>query len=95
MGENAKKPHDPCGSFEAPQKFALVWFFCILAGGIALTLGLAQLDRGMYDSNGEWIDYWQYRENRNAFTRVPSENIDPRALGSYSTAAFRAKEAAE
>ncbi len=92
MGEHAEKSEDPCAEFGRTQKYALVWFFCVILGGVLLTAKLSNIDHWMYAHNGEFLDYDQYRENRQALTTVPSERVDPRQKGSIDVAIERVNE---
>ena len=85
---------DPCGGFGPDQRWALVWFVAVLIGGITLTSQLARIDSWMWTNNAQVLDYRQYAENRETFTSLGTERVDPRARGSYSTAASEAIEAA-
>ncbi|MCB0346066.1 MAG: hypothetical protein KDD66_13175 [Bdellovibrionales bacterium] len=89
MSKHAESAGDPCGDFGPTQKYALVWFFCVILGGVLLTMKLASIDSWMYANNGEFLDYQQYRENRRALTTIPSERVDPRQMGSIVTAEER------
>jgi hypothetical protein len=70
---------DPCGEFGPVQKSALAWFFSVIAIGVFAVYQLCKIDRHMYDSNAETLDYSAYRDNRLAQVGIRSDLIDPRS----------------
>lgn len=81
---------NPCAEFGPVQKAATAWFAFVIIGGACLVCLLAGIDRHMWETNGEFLDYTQYRDNRDSFTAIGSERIDDRQRGVYSTANSRA-----
>lgn len=77
---------DPCAEFGPTQRWAVVWFFSVIALGLFMTYRLSNLDRWMYDNNAETFNTESIRENRLAFTSVRSEQSDPRQQGDYFSA---------
>lgn len=74
------------GSWGATQSWAVVWFFGAIIVGSGLTFLLSNIDHYLYNTNAEVLDYEKYRNNRSAFTSVPKEAQDPRALGDLRSA---------
>lgn len=74
------------GSWGKTQSWAVVWFFGALLVGSSLTYFLSNIDFYLYKTNAETLDYEKYRNNRAAFSAVPKEAQDPRALGDMRTA---------
>jgi hypothetical protein len=75
--------NDSSGDLGA-DKFALVWFGSALVLGVLVTILLARIDRQMYDTNAEVLDYQAYKENRRAASSIASESSDSRVLfGSF------------
>ena len=77
---------DPCAEFGPTQKWAVVWFLSVLVITALLVCKLSEIDRKMYDTNAECLDYDQYRANRASSFGLKSEAVDPRQRGSYSEA---------
>ncbi len=77
---------DPCGSFGPDQRWAVVWFFCILFIGIGAVRLLRDTDNYNYKTNGEFYDYSKYRSNTVSKSHIPSEVSDDRMHGGYGDA---------
>lgn len=84
--EESTPVHDPCGEFGPVQRSAVVWFLVMTIGGMLLTARLCGIDAWMYANNAQILDFDKYRENRAAFTSLPSESGDARSRGSYGAA---------
>ena len=89
MGSTISKGEDPCGAFGPDQKRAMIWFFAVLIGGICLVFKLSNIDKWMYTTGGDLLNYTDYRENRLAATSIGSEKIDPRVANSVIDSAGR------
>ena len=62
----------------ARNKIAYLWFAGAAAAAAGLTIGLARIDRWMYDHNGEFLDNQAYRANRMAATALRGDLLDAR-----------------
>ena len=76
---------DPCGSFGADQRWAVVWFLSVIVVGSCLTYTLSRIDRYNFDTKGVYLDYDKYRENRVSSTSIGSERSDSRATSLLAT----------
>ena len=81
-----EETENPCGSFGPTQFWAYVWFVSVLVVGCAMTFVFATIDREMYDTGADPLDYNAYQENRAALSSIPSERNDPRSHGDLRTA---------
>jgi hypothetical protein len=84
--ENENKSTGGCGPWGETQNWAVVWFVSAIFLGASLTYFFSNLDFFMYNSNAEVLDFKKYRENRTAFSSIPTDSIDARSLGNLKTA---------
>ena len=87
--EHNKDVTDPCAEFGPVQMRALVWFFCVILIGGALTFKLSKIDRWMWEHDGETLNREAHVENRHALFGIQSEHLDPRQNGTYVAAASK------
>lgn len=84
LSEVLDMANDSSGDLRAEKK-TLLWFGAALVLGALVTIIFAQIDRRMYDTNAEVLDYQAYKENRRAASSIASESIDSRVLfGSFN-----------
>jgi len=76
--------NDPLGEFGPNQKSAVVWFFSVVAIGLAMVYILSGIDRTMYDTDAEFIDYSQYNSNRIASHMLATDTLDERQEASVT-----------
>jgi hypothetical protein len=77
---------DPCGEYGPTQRWAIVWFFSVIALGLALIYTFRNTDAYMFHSNAEFFHYDTYRESRVAQASIGSDTVDERSRGDYVTA---------
>ena len=94
ISSHAHDHADPL-AVEGPYlKKAYVWFVVVAVIASVMTWKFSQIDRRFYDSEGKYLDYNEYRENRTAATSLPSERIDERRVHSLTSNAHHAEGAA-
>lgn len=90
-GHDSKQLADPCAVDDRYQRQAYVWFFCVAIISTVAVYYLSSIDRWMYDTNGHYLDYDKYRENRRASTSLASERVDERRAGDFESAVEHAR----
>jgi len=67
------------------DKWAFIWFFSVLIIGTITVCTFKTIDRKMYDTNAETLNYRDYKQNRKTFTKIGTERSDARAHANLST----------
>lgn len=79
MSDHSQTDQDPCAINTPERRWAFVWAFSVIVGGILLTCKLCEVDNFLYSKKGDvLINYDDYRNNRKTFTSLPSESVDQR-----------------
>ena len=86
---NDKFIEDPFANADQYQKnsdrWAFIWFFSVLIIGTIAVCTFKKIDRKMYDTNAETLNYRDYKQNRKAFSKIGTERSDARAHANLST----------
>lgn len=77
------KYEDGCGvnsnpSIKRANFLATIWFFSAICFAVVLVTTLCKIDFNLYTGTGDFLNYKDYKANRDAFSSIPSESIDER-----------------
>ncbi|MCB0360006.1 MAG: hypothetical protein KDD44_10230 [Bdellovibrionales bacterium] len=83
---------DPLGIGTTADKFAVVWFCLVLVVASIGVYVLSRIDWHMRSTNGYYLNYDAYRENRQGWFGMPTAVLDDRQDGTVTTARERAQD---